>query len=47
MTQGWMMLLGQAGLVVSGAVGSLALLALARRLQAWRAERMQAEWDPY
>jgi len=47
MTQEWMMLLDQAGWMAGGAMVSLGLLALAQRLQAWRADRMQAEWDPY
>jgi hypothetical protein len=47
MTQGMLSLLSDAGWMAAGALVSLGTLALAQRLQAWRAERANAEWDPY
>jgi hypothetical protein len=47
MTQGMLMLLSDAGWMAAGALVSLGTLALAQRIQAWRAERANAEWDPY
>jgi hypothetical protein len=47
MTQGMLMLLTDAGWMAAGALVSLGALALAQRVQAWRAERANAEWDPY
>jgi hypothetical protein len=47
MTQGMLMLLTDAGWMAAGALVSLGTLALAERVQAWRAERANAEWDPY
>ncbi len=47
MTQGVLMLMGEAGWMAAGAFISLGVLALAQRVQAWRAERAAAEWDPY
>jgi hypothetical protein len=47
MTQGWLMLLTDAGWMAAGAFVSLGALALGQRVQAWRAARLAAEWDPY
>jgi hypothetical protein len=47
MTQGMLMLLSDAGWMAAGALVSLGTLALAQRIRAWRAERANAEWDPY
>jgi len=47
MANEWMMLLDEVGWMAGGALVSLGLLALAQRLQAWRLEQVQAEWDPY